>query len=160
MLIISAFELSRPSDFQITCLQRFYRALPTGCRLTFTMSEISFHCSGLGSTPVGLWAHACSMITLCSGIFCDIIKQFWSITTPRIVETFFFQSQLPTCCLFKRVRCSHLKPLNNKVSFSNAINVPSFYVFVFSLFVGWLSCHCFFFFFVSCPFLFSMSLVS
>lgn len=37
-------------------------------RFTFTMSEISFHCSGRGSTPVGLWAQACSRITLCSGM--------------------------------------------------------------------------------------------
>ena len=55
-------------------LETFHRALLRWCVLTFTMSEISFHCSGLGSTPVGLWAQACNMITLCSGIFCHIKK--------------------------------------------------------------------------------------
>lgn len=39
------------------------------------MSEISFHCSGLGSTPVGLWAQACNKITLFSGIACHLKKR-------------------------------------------------------------------------------------
>lgn len=39
------------------------------------MSEISFHCSGLGSTPVGLWAQACNKITLFSGIACHLKKK-------------------------------------------------------------------------------------
>ena len=34
---------------------------------SFTMSEISFHCSTVGSTPVGLCAHACRSTTLRSG---------------------------------------------------------------------------------------------
>ena len=37
--------------------------------LTFTTAAISFHCSGRGSTPVGLWAQACRRMTLCAGIF-------------------------------------------------------------------------------------------
>ncbi len=37
---------------------------------TLMRAESSFHCSGRGSTPVGLWAQAWSMITPCSGIFC------------------------------------------------------------------------------------------
>lgn len=50
------------------------------------MSEISFHCSGLGSTPVGLWAQACNKITLFSGIACHkkqkqkkgVVSKNWS----------------------------------------------------------------------------------
>lgn len=44
------------------------------------MAAISFHCSGLGSTPVGLWAQACSRITLCSGIFWEEEEGFGSVT--------------------------------------------------------------------------------
>ena len=36
-------------------------------RHTFTMSDISFHWSGVGSIPVGLWAHACRSTILFSG---------------------------------------------------------------------------------------------
>ena len=31
--------------------------------LSFMTWLISFHCSGVGSTPVGLWAQACSSTT-------------------------------------------------------------------------------------------------
>lgn len=37
--------------------------------LTFTTDANSFHCSCRGSTPVGLWAHACKRMMLFSGIF-------------------------------------------------------------------------------------------
>ena len=36
---------------------------------SLTISEISFHCSGVGSTPVGLCAHACKRMMLPSGAF-------------------------------------------------------------------------------------------
>lgn len=38
--------------------------------LTLTMSEISCHCSGVGSTPVGLCAQACKRTMLFSGAAC------------------------------------------------------------------------------------------
>ena len=54
------------------------------CFLAEITSAIAFHCSGVGSTPVGLCAHACSKITERSGAFLSASVKPWK-SSPTVV---------------------------------------------------------------------------
>ena len=62
-----------------TCISWNFHIVSTGtqCRASSINMSLTF-----GSTPVGLWAHACNMMTEFSGIFCqNRFNEFNNITS-------------------------------------------------------------------------------